>query len=237
MSRRQRAAVRPAVLIGAVCLGLLLPAGAIEPGSELLNTTVTIIQTTPEVLAEAEAELGVPLDPVSGRCVLTADEHAALVETVVGEARGHVLARGAVLVTPGAERAYEDVEQIRIPRRYGIRRDPGDASGTPRVVATEFAQRDVGFVFRSNCLGRPAGGVLPMALAVRLTRVAGQRAVAAGIDEPVIRSWELNATLNAPLNKTVVLVNRPHEPFESSALFRTGNPPPATVMLLLIRVE
>ena len=53
----------------------------------------------------------------------------------------------------------------------------------------------------------------------------------------VIAGLKASTTLVVPLGKTLVLVNRPHEPFDSSALFPAAKPAPPTITLLLIHAE
>ncbi len=239
MNRREkRPRIRPVVLLGIACLGLLfLPAGAIEPEPRPLDVTVCFVETTPEILAEAEAKLGFSLDPTRGRCVLTVDEQAALLGSVVGEARGRVIGKVTVALLPGVENTFKVVETVRVPKRYEVRIDPSDASGKPRVMAAEFTQREVGLTLSVHCLRNPTAGVAALSISLNASRVAGWQTIVPGIREPVIKKWGLTTTLAAPLGKTLALVNHPHEPFESSALCRTGKPAPPSVMLLLIRAE
>jgi hypothetical protein len=229
---------RAAILLGAACLALvLLPAGATVPDSRSSEVTAWFVETTPEALAQAEASLGFSLDPTHGRCVLSLDEQATLLGAVVGEERGRIVASGSVSLQPGSAREFKAVETVRVPVRYEARIDAGEPSGLARAVPAEFAEREVGLRLDVTSLEGAPAGALPMQVVLTASRVSGWRSISEGVSEPVIKTWELRTTLAAPLGKTMVLVNHPQGPFDSSAVFRTASPEPPTVLLILIRAE
>jgi hypothetical protein len=233
-SKRSRAAI----LLGATCLALVfLPAGATAPDSRSTEVTACFVETTPEAMAQAEAALGFSLDPTHGRCVLSLDEQAALLGAVVGEERGRIVGSGSVSFEPGAARQFKAVEAVRVPLRYEARIDAGEPSGLTRVVPAEFSEREVGLRLDVTSLAGPYTGALPIEVILTASRVSGWRSLSEGVSEPVIKTWELRTTLAAPLGKTMVLVDRPQGPFDSSTVLRTASPEPPTVMLVLIRAD
>jgi hypothetical protein len=237
-SREKRKRSRAAILLATACLALaFLPAGAAGLDSRNTEVTAWIVETTPEALAQAESTLGFSLDPTHGRCVLSLDEQAALLAAVVGEERGRIVGSGSVSFEPGVAREFKTVEAVRVPLRYEARIDAGEPSGLTRVVPAEFAQREVGLWLDVTSLAGPSAGLLPMQLVLSASRVSGWRPLGEGVNEPVTKTWELRTALAAPLGKTIILVNRPHGSFDSSAVFRGVNPEPPTVVLVLIRAE
>jgi hypothetical protein len=203
----------------------------------MFDVTVWFVETTPEALAQAEAALGFSLDPTRGRCVLSGAEQAALLRAVVSKERGRVVGNGSISFTPGCGREFRAVETVRIPHRYEARTDPSDPAGKPRVVPVEFTKRDVGLTLLVTNTDNLSPGLLRMRMILEASRIVGWRSLAPGTTEPVIKTWNLTTSLALPLGKTLVLVNRPHEPFDSSALFPPAKPTPPTVTLLLIHAE
>lgn len=239
MNRRPRHTVaRRAMLAAAVCFAvILLPAGATESESKTFTVAVWFVETTPEALAHAEAALGFSLDPTRGRCFLSGAEQAALLAAAVTEEAGRIVGKGSVSFLLGCGHQFKAVEEVRVPHRYEARIDPGDPAGKPRVVPVEFTPRELGLSLHvTNTDGLPAG-LLPVHLLLTASRIVGWQSFAPGTTEPVIKTWDLTTDLALPLGRTLVLVNRPHEPFDSSALFPAAKPAPPTVTLLLIHAE
>ena len=239
MSHRRRYAVaRRAMLVATACFALiLLPAGATESESKTFNVAVWFVETTPEALAHAEAALGFSLDPTRGRCILSGDEQAALLAAAVTEEAGRIVGKGSVSFLAGCGHQFKAVEEVRVPHRYEARIDPGDPAGKARVVPVEFTPRDVGLSLHVTNTDDPRAGLLPVHLLLTASRIVGWQSFAPGTTEPVIKTWNLTTNLALSLGKTLVLVNRPHEPFDSSALFPPAKPAPPTVTLLLIHAE
>lgn len=240
MKRQPKSAgtIRPALAFGVACLVLLFaPADARNVERRVFDITVLFVETTQDRLDEAEAALGFSLDPTRGRCFLSSAKQDVLLGAVVGEDRGRVVGKGSIAKIPSNQKIFKAVEQLRLPWSYEARLDPGDPSGKPRLVPSEFVTREVGIELRTVITAlEDRTDVVYLWLHVIASRVSGWRNVVPGAKEPVIKTWDLMTAIHAPLGKTIVLVNRPHEPFESSAVFPTGTSEPRTVMLLLIRV-
>ncbi len=240
MTHRRPYTVAPRALLAAVaCLALifLLPAGATESETTTFTVAVSFVETTPDALAHAEATLGFSLDPTQGRCILSGDEHAALLRAVTGKDRGRVVGNGSVSFLPGGSDKLNAVETVRVPQRYEARTDPADPSSAPRIVPIEFTERDVGLRIEVKDTGNPSPDLLRMGVILEASRIVDWHSFAPGTTEPLIKTWSLTATLVVPVEKTLILVNRPHEPFDSSALSPAAKPTPPTVTLLLIQAK
>lgn len=243
-----------AVLGTAVVALLAVPGAPTQPEPPVFNIAVWIVELTPAKLGDIEGALGFSLDPACGRCVLTADEHASLLAAEgadggaverkrdshgegPGNGAGRIVGSGSVSFLPGGTPEFSAVKTVRVPYRYEARLDPADGPARPRAVPAAFDEQEVGLMLRITSSGEPRAGALPIRLDLDVSRIAGWQSLAEGTTEPVIKTWHLTTALSVPLGKTVVLVNRPHEPFASSTLFRSPEPEPPTVALLLIRAE
>jgi len=234
--RGKKIKTRPVILLGAICLAIVLaPAGAVESETAASSATVWLVETTPAKLSEAETALGFSLDPALGRCILTAAEQKTLLATIADGEAGRVIGKGSVSLIPGVENEFKSVEEVRVPQRYEARIEAGEPSGKMRVTPADFAAREVGLILRVESSDGPVVGMARLGLSLTASRLTGWQTVGPGAKVPVIKWWRLVTTLCLPTGKAIVLVNRPHEPFDSSAVFRSGKPVPQTVMLLIIQ--
>jgi hypothetical protein len=228
-----------AAAAGLICLApVLVPAGTGQPDAQPVTVSLLIVETTPEALADAENALGFSLDPMRGRCMLDADEHATLAMALAADERSRVLARAIVVCIPQQEALLKAVETIRVPERYEAVVDP-DAPGKLQVRATEYTTREIGLSFGPTVSRMSPGGELTLIPWINLSRVSGWREVVPGINEPIIKNWELVTTVRLRLGTAVAFVNRPYQPFEPPAEPPApGNAPrPQPVVLVVIGVE
>ncbi|MBN1918944.1 MAG: hypothetical protein JW889_13640 [Verrucomicrobia bacterium] len=235
-ARGTLSALASAVLVCMV--PVLVPAGTVGPDAQEVVVSLLIIETTPDVLAEAEDALAFSLDPARGRCVLTAEEQAALTMALVEDEHSNVLARTAAACLPGRQATLKIGETLRIPARYDAAVTP-DASGKLQVQATGYTTRKIGLRFESTLLGAPSGGTATLALSLSLSRISNWQEIVPDIREPIIKTWELATTNRIPLGKALVLVNHPYQPFEppAEAPDNEQKPRPQPVVLIVIGVE